>query len=72
MPIYEYRCAGCGREFELLVRSSTIPACPECGGRELKKKLSAFAIGGHDTNSEPAELCNACGRMPGSCATDFE
>jgi len=44
MPIFEYQCASCGKEFEILVRSSSpAPACPDCRGTELRKKLSAFA-----------------------------
>ena len=39
MPIYEYRCRGCGKEFEALVRATDTPAC-ECGSKDLEKKLS--------------------------------
>ncbi|HYH38097.1 MAG TPA: zinc ribbon domain-containing protein [Azospirillum sp.] len=40
MPLYSYRCAGCGAEFELLVRASEAPACPACGGGALEKLVS--------------------------------
>jgi putative FmdB family regulatory protein len=40
MPIYEYSCDSCGTEFELLVRGSETPACPECASAELTRKLS--------------------------------
>jgi len=43
MPIFEYRCSACGDDFELLVRSDTAVACPECGSRKVDKKLSTFA-----------------------------
>lgn len=43
MPIFEFGCEGCGKEFELLVRSDTTAACPACGGTELSRKLSLFA-----------------------------
>lgn len=76
MPIYEYECASCGREFETLVRkSSPPPACPGCSGTELRKKLSAFAtISG--TASAHAELpasCQGCGNAggPGACGFDM-
>ncbi len=44
MPIYEYRCTRCEHEFEELVfdRDAT-PACPECGAKKVKKKMSVFA-----------------------------
>ncbi|MBQ3453290.1 MAG: zinc ribbon domain-containing protein, partial [Thermoguttaceae bacterium] len=35
MPVYEYRCAKCQAEFELLIRGSQTPACPECGSKKL-------------------------------------
>ncbi len=42
MPIFEYSCNSCGKEFETLVRgSSPAPECPACHGTELQKKLSS-------------------------------
>jgi putative FmdB family regulatory protein len=35
MPLYSYHCAGCDKEFELLVSSSDTPDCPTCGGKNL-------------------------------------
>ena len=33
MPIFEYSCNSCGKEFETLVRgSSPAPECPACHG----------------------------------------
>ncbi len=43
MPIYEYRCGSCGAEFDLLVRSDTVLACPACQGTRLDRKLSLTA-----------------------------
>jgi putative FmdB family regulatory protein len=47
MPIYEYSCGQCGDDFELLVFSSDEPACPNCGSKNLQKKMSAcgFSVG---------------------------
>jgi len=41
MPIYEYHCTGCGKDFEFMQKFSDPPKthCPECGG-ELKKLIS--------------------------------
>lgn len=46
MPIYEYRCGGCGRKVSLLVRGSTTspPACPRCGSTQLSRLFSTFAL----------------------------
>jgi putative FmdB family regulatory protein len=48
MPIYEYRCGACDERFEELVRRLDDPvACPECGGDQAERLLSAFAgVGG--------------------------
>ena len=43
MPLYEYRCADCGHELEVLQKISD-PApvdCPSCQHPALQKKLSA-------------------------------
>ena len=47
MPLYDYRCESCGKEFEVLRRrgDDSTEACPDCG-REARKQLSAFAVGG--------------------------
>jgi putative FmdB family regulatory protein len=46
MPIYEYECRQCGHRFEFLLLPSAnrTPACPECGGQELERLLSGFAV----------------------------
>src|SRR6476661_3272199 len=43
MPIYEYRCASCGHELEVLQKFSDAPLveCPACHQAELRKKVSA-------------------------------
>ncbi len=43
MPIYEYRCKDCNKTFDLLIRASTVPACPECGSGQLEKLVSLLA-----------------------------
>ena len=73
MPIFEYECTSCGKEFELLVRNSSVaPECPGCSGRDLRKKLSAFATitGGASAHAELPASCQGCGQPggPGACA----
>ena len=43
MPLYEYACRDCDTEFELLIRGSETPACPQCAGERLEKLLSVPA-----------------------------
>src|SRR3989442_1860011 len=47
MPIYEYRCADCGKRPSIFFKSLTAvedsPACPLCGGRRLTRLISRTA-----------------------------
>ena len=43
MPIYDYRCGACQQSFELLVRSSSEPACPHCASTALERQVSLTA-----------------------------
>ncbi len=43
MPIYEYHCLVCKRDFEKLVMTSTAEVgCTNCGSELLEKKFSLF------------------------------
>ncbi len=62
MPIYEYACGECQREFELLVRSSEQPVCPNCGAVKLERLLSVPAA--HSgTRSQDVPACQG-GTVP--------
>ena len=70
MPIYEYKCKKCGREFEELVAADKKPACPECNSKSLEKKFSVFAAHGGETMPSCAGSTPACQRSmcdSGSC-----
>ncbi|UCF04646.1 MAG: zinc ribbon domain-containing protein [bacterium] len=55
MPIFEYICNGCSKEFEELVPSADSEVhCPECGSTDAEKLFSPFA-----------KSCSSCG----SCGT---
>ncbi len=47
MPIYEYRCADCGKKTTVVtlgVRAAVEPVCEHCGGRNLRKLVSRVAV----------------------------
>lgn len=47
MPIYEYRCGGCRKKVTVLTlrASETVsPVCERCGGRDLTRLMSRFAM----------------------------
>jgi putative FmdB family regulatory protein len=48
MPMYEYKCKACGREYEELVPFSATehPPCPNCNSGDVERKISACASTG--------------------------
>lgn len=72
MPIFEYRCSGCGLKFEKLVRRQDENglACPSCGSPDLHKELSVFAAhSSQGKSSSDAPMCPSGGvcPTPGAC-----
>jgi putative FmdB family regulatory protein len=61
VPLYEYRCRKCSREFEELVMGNAQPACPSCQSQDLERVLSVVAVG----KSQPEPPPSPCG----SCAS---
>jgi putative FmdB family regulatory protein len=72
MPLFEYACKSCAKEFEVLVRASDTPECPSCHGKDLERRLSVFAA--HTAGAPPRSAspgpCGSCGdpRGPGACS----
>jgi putative FmdB family regulatory protein len=72
MPIYEFACQDCGHEFEKIqsFSDSTTPACPNCQGVHVQRRLSAPAIhfkgsGWYITDSKNAAKGSATGSSNG-------
>jgi putative FmdB family regulatory protein len=72
MPIYEFACQDCGHEFEKIQSFSdnSTPACPNCQGRHVQRRLSAPAIhfkgsGWYITDSKNAAKKSATGSTGG-------
>ncbi|MDP9341023.1 MAG: zinc ribbon domain-containing protein [Actinomycetota bacterium] len=68
MPIYEYRCAECGTQFERLqnVAGAVQPACPRCGSGQVAKLISL--IGGLGATSSPGPAAGGGCGCGGACA----
>jgi putative FmdB family regulatory protein len=49
MPLYEYECLECRHQFEALVRTGDVPACPACKSVELARLVSGFAVNSDQT-----------------------
>jgi putative FmdB family regulatory protein len=72
MPIYEFACQDCGHEFEKIqsFSDSSTPACPNCQGVHVQRRLSAPAIhfkgsGWYITDSKKAAKGSATGSPAG-------
>ncbi|MBV8205684.1 MAG: zinc ribbon domain-containing protein [Acidobacteria bacterium] len=80
MPIFEYQCNECGKQFEAIVYGDNQPACPECQGTKLQRQLSVFAVAGSSKGSgaefASGGACGSCGdpRGEGACSMgdDFD
>ena len=70
MPIFEYVCRDCGKEFELLIQGMTAPVCPSCHSGSLEKKFSGFAVkSAVSSERQPPGACAACDSwQEGGCA----
>jgi putative FmdB family regulatory protein len=69
MPIYEFHCEKCGKDSEILVRSSDWKGtkCPQCGSTKLGKKFSVFASSNGE-GSDSGSCQNGGGGGGGCCA----
>jgi len=56
MPLYDYRCEGCGEVFEILAGPSdpaAEAACPACGGVRTTRLFGSIALGGSRISMRP-------------------
>ncbi len=70
MPIYEFHCAECERDSEILLRSSNWSGakCPHCGSAQLDKKFSTFAAAGGENQSSGAKSSGGGHGCGGACS----
>lgn len=68
MPIFEYHCSKCDKDFEVLVFGKEKVACPTCNGKKVTKLLSTVShkSDGEFTSSQ-ASACSGCSAT--SCKT---
>lgn len=66
MPIYEYKCGDCGKNFEYLVFGKDKPNCPSCDSENVGKKISVCGFmskssGGETVKSSASDSsCGTC------------
>ena len=49
MPFYDYKCIGCGKEFEQLVsfKDSDAVICPDCGALTERQVVQSMTFAAH-------------------------
>lgn len=72
MPLYDYRCTRCRRNFESLLDrwDSPAPPCPHCGAATAQRMLSVFAVGAAMEARQPAHCdpgVGPCGSTGCAC-----
>ncbi|MBM4355928.1 MAG: zinc ribbon domain-containing protein [Deltaproteobacteria bacterium] len=74
MPLYEFRCRSCERQFEVLVSMSAIDTvrCPGCSSADVGKLMSSFSsrvksdAGGYRPTASSSG-CSSC--SSGNCSS---
>ena len=44
MPIFEYHCSKCDKDFEVLVLGNDKVTCPTCNGKKVKKRIDTGIV----------------------------
>jgi putative FmdB family regulatory protein len=65
MPLFEFDCLDCKRQFELLVgvgaQASKKPACPSCDSLKVNKRFSRFGVrSGNGGGGQSGGGCGPC------------
>ncbi|MEO5366776.1 MAG: zinc ribbon domain-containing protein [Magnetococcus sp. WYHC-3] len=64
MPLYDYKCDGCGHAFEInqSMNDAPVRVCPSCGAEHVRKVLTTGGIMGS------TKMGQGGGSMPPPCA----
>lgn len=69
MPIFEYKCPDCGKEFEDVVFGEATPDCPACGSKNSQKLMSCCRHkNGSDSGLEIPSSSSSSGSSGSSCS----
>lgn len=64
MPILQYKCLSCGKEFEELVKShGDRVVCPDCGGQAERSWSGNI----YSATGKPAKKCSGNCKTCGGC-----
>lgn len=71
MPLYEYSCTSCGKQFEVLMREGVVPACPTCQSQSVEKQFSTYAVGAMSAKPAPMPAGGPCAGCQNPAACGF-
>lgn len=65
MPIFDFACQECGKEFDLMIanKDKNLVRCPDCGSSQVKQLFSLFSTGG--SKSSPPACGTGCSAASG-------
>ncbi len=66
VPMFDYKCRGCGHEFETLVRAQDTPTCPACEGQDLEKIISGVSVKSDSTHARALKAARTRDKKLGS------
>lgn len=71
MPIFEYHCNGCNRDFDAIVDLGEEPdKCKHCSGTDISKKFSCFATKVDNRSRSSVSSASSCSSCTShSCST---
>jgi putative FmdB family regulatory protein len=73
MPIYEYHCNNCSKDFEYLVFGKKDPVCPSCKSKKVGRLISKCGFvskgGGGETVKTSASDSSCSGCTATSCSS---
>ena len=77
MPLYEFKCHGCGHKFDELVKLEETPACPACGNSKPERLFSASAGVSTDKTrkrsaTQARRVANAIGKEQKHAQREYE
>jgi putative FmdB family regulatory protein len=64
MPIFDFKCRSCSKEFEALVLKKA-PKCPDCASESLEKRLSMPALHTESTHARVMEQAKKAEKATG-------
>ena len=65
IPIYEYSCQECGKEFEALVRGDAGVACPACESSDVERMFSLPTVHSSTTHQMAMRAAKARDKKQG-------